>query len=852
MRDVATRATVAASALLVAVFLASSVSLGLDLEATENLAADQIAPDQALIAVSNPSSGTTEVLLGRQVAVVRDLGGYLLVVGGAREQAVLASLGLDWTVLDPAVGGKTYYTVGVRQGAGIDDLQAGTRVLRFDGREAVIEASADEVAKIIGPNFEIARVFMRPVRVRAEKAQREAPEAAPLMAPTQADALIQEMVDAVSVSNINTNVQRLQNFVTRYSTTDSCQAAANWIKAQFEAYGIDSVYFHHYSSTYKDNVVAVIPGVANPDKIVVIGGHYDSITSTTNNCPGADDNATGTECVLECARILSQYDFNYTLVFIAFSGEEQGLFGSDAYASEAAARGDDIIGMIAVDMIGYLAGGDAMDLDIIANTSSQWIRDLAFEAQDDYVPALPAVAGSLPSGASSDHASFWSAGYDAILFFEDTGSYSPYIHTTNDIVGLSYNSPTLAEGSVKIAVALMATMAEPFRVAITHTPIEDTDDTQNPYDVTATIVAAGTLNPDSLLVRYSTGSGWSTLTMSSTANPDEFAASIPAQPGGTWVDYYIIAEDTDGNRATSPTGAPATVNTFFVGTITTVFADDFETNKGWTVGAAGDNATTGLWERCDPQATSAQPEDDHTAAPGVNAYITQCAAGSSQGSYDVDGGKTTLLSPVLDLSDCLNATVRYHRWYSNDTGSNPEADDWVVDVSADSGNTWVRIELLESSDRAWGYIERDLAAYIELTSLVRFRFVAADTGSGSIVEAGLDDFSIVSYQDASSGVAAGDPTGPARIALAKNAPNPFRGETSLKLSVAGATEVTLRIVDVTGREVATLLASQKVAGSRTLTWDGTNRAGDRVAAGVYFCELAAGRERLLRKITLVR
>jgi hypothetical protein len=852
MRGLSPRTTVAASALLIAIaciFPASPGSAGLDLEAAENVLPDQIGPDQALIAVTNPASGTAAALVGQGVMVVRDLGRYLLVVGGAREQQILGSLGLDFTVLDAAVADRTYYTVGVRRGAGIDDLEANARVLRFDGLEAVIEATSDEIARIIGPDFEIARVFMRPIRLPVEK---RALEAAP-MAPSQADALIQEMVDAVSISNINANVQRMQNFVTRYSTTDSCQAAADWIKAQFESYGIDSVYFHNYSAIYKDNVVAVIPGVANPHKIVVIGGHYDSSASGTNNCPGADDNATGTECVLECARILSQYEFNYTLVFIAFAGEEQGLLGSDAYASEAAARGDDIVGAVAVDMIGYVASGDAVDLDIVSNTSSQWLRDLVFETQDLYVPGLPAVTGSLPSGASSDHASFWSAGYDAILFFEDTGSYSPYIHTTNDIVGLSYNSPALAEGSVKIAVGLVATMAEPFRVAITHTPLENTEDTQNPYDVTATIVAAGTLNPDSLLVYYSVGASWSSLTMSATANPDEFEASIPAQPGGTWVDYYIVAEDTDGNRAVSPAGAPASVNTFFVGTITTVFADDFETNKGWIVGAAGDNATTGVWERCDPQVTSAQPEDDHTPAPGTNAYITQCAAGSSQGSYDVDGGKTTLLSPILDLSEYTNATARYYRWYSNDTGSNPEADDWAVDVSDDSGSTWVRLELLESSDRTWGYVERDLEAYIDLTSQVRFRFVAADTGSGSIVEAGIDDFSIVSYQDASTGIAAGGPAGPRKIMLSRNAPNPFTGETSISFSVpAPATEVTLRIVDVAGREVARLADRERMSGARAVRWDGRNSVGDRVAAGVYFCELAAGRERLLVKMTLVR
>ncbi|HVP58667.1 MAG TPA: M28 family peptidase, partial [bacterium] len=464
----------------------------------------------ALVSVNNPVSATAGQLLSSGIMVVRDMGRYLLVAARNQDLPTLSALGLEWTVLDSSTGTKTFYTVGLRAGAALADIEANSRVLRFDGQEAVIEASPDEAARIVGAGFDIARVFIRPIRVAPQGEAREMPAPA---APMAADPLIQQMVNAVSVSNINTNVQRLQDFKTRYATTDSCQAAANWVKAKFQSYGIDSVYFHHWSSTYKDNVVAVMPGISHPEKIVVIGGHFDSTSPNTSNCPGADDNATGTECVLEVARILSQYQFDYTITFITFCAEEQGLLGSEAYASEAAARGDQIVGMIGVDMIGYLASGDVMDLDIITNTASQWMRDEAFSVQDLYVPELPAVVGSLPSGASSDHASFWSAGYNAILFFEDSGQYSPYIHTTNDIVGLSYNSPTLALGSVKIAVGLVATMAQPFRVAIVHTPLSNTEDTQHPYPVVANITAAGTLNPDSLRVYYSTGTGWTGLTM---------------------------------------------------------------------------------------------------------------------------------------------------------------------------------------------------------------------------------------------------------------------------------------------------------------------------------------------------
>ena len=802
-------------------------------------------PDMALVAVSNPGPETAAMLLARDVMVVRDMERYLLAVAGPEKLRLMEDLGLDWDILDRSIRGKTYYTVGVGSRASIREVAAAVRVLRFDGNEAVVEASEREAEVLSALGLEIARVFIRPIQVPPVEMFM------PLGMATQYDPLVQTMVDSVSGATIDAHVQRLQDFVTRYATHDSCQAAAEWIKAQFESYGIDSVYFHSYSPTYKDNVVATVPGKADPDKIVIIGGHYDSITSDHDNCPGADDNASGTACVLECARILSNYDFGYTLTFIAFGGEELGLYGSEGYAADAQARGDDIIGMIAVDMIGYVAGGDAMDLDIIDNAGSEWIRDLVVDVGNLYVPELPVVDGYLPGGASSDHASFWAHGYDAILFFEDSDSYSPYIHTANDIAGLSYNSSVMAERCVKVGVGLVAAMAEPFRVAITHTPLEDTEDTANPYRVVADIIAAGTLEPDSLLVRYSAATWESTLTMSETGNQDEYEAFIPPQAGGTHVDYYIVAEDTDGNRAVHPSGAPVEVHSFFVGTITPVVEHDFESDQGWTVGDVDDNATTGIWERCDPQGTEAQPEDDHTPDPGNKAYITQCAAGSGQGAYDVDGGKTTLFSPVFDLSTYPNAWVRYYRWYSNDTGGSPETDDWLVDVTDDGGSTWARMDSLRSSDRAWRLVERNLEEYIELTSQVQFRFIAADDEPGSVVEAGIDDFSITVYEEPDAGVADGE--GARSLMLVQNAPNPFGSETAIRFVVpAPGREVSLRIFDVRGREITTLLNGEKVVGSRTVCWDGTSGRGIKVPAGIYFCNLTCGERTLSRKIVLAK
>ncbi len=174
-----------------------------------------------------------------------------------------------------------------------------------------------------------------------------------------------------------------------------------------------------------------------------------------------------------------------------------------------------------------------------------------------------------------------------------------------------------------------------------------------------------------------------------------------------------------------------------------VFSDDFETNKGWTVGAPGDNATTGIWTRVNPNGTDAQPEDDHTPAPGTMCYVTgQGAVGGDVGAADVDGGATTLISPVFSL--CGNATVSYWRWYSNTFGAAPNADVFVVAISNNGGSTWTTVETVGPSgpetSGGWFYHEFDVTDFVAPTSQMRVRFVASDLGEGSLVEAAVDDF----------------------------------------------------------------------------------------------------------------
>jgi len=171
---------------------------------------------------------------------------------------------------------------------------------------------------------------------------------------------------------------------------------------------------------------------------------------------------------------------------------------------------------------------------------------------------------------------------------------------------------------------------------------------------------------------------------------------------------------------------------------------DFEADQGWTVGDVGDNAGNGLWNRADPQGTyeggqPVQPEDDHTLAPGVNCYVTDSRAGTTSGSYDVDGGKTTLLSPVWDLSEYESVALHLWTWYTNRLGNNPNLDTFRVAISSDGGASWTN--LIQTS-ASWEYWKSDLfflENHATLTDQMRLRVVASDFGSGSLVEAAVDD-----------------------------------------------------------------------------------------------------------------
>jgi hypothetical protein len=257
--------------------------------------------------------------------------------------------------------------------------------------------------------------------------------------------------------------------------------------------------------------------------------------------------------------------------------------------------------------------------------------------------------------------------------------------------------------------------------------------------------------PGSGTFHVDTGSGFQQLALVPDSATSFTATFPPPADCPSSVKYFISFDLQSGTTVTAPAGALSSSSSVF----STVAADevdlndlyDFETPVGFSAGAPGDDATTGVWVRVNPVGTAAQPEDDNTP-DGTVAWVTgQGSPGGGLGDNDVDGGTTSLVSNQIDLGATESATISYARWYSNDTGNAPNADVFEVFVSDDDGQTYVRVETVgpAGTGTSGGWIEMgfNVGDFVNLTSTVRVKFVASDLGGGSIVEAGIDDVRVL-------------------------------------------------------------------------------------------------------------
>ncbi len=318
---------------------------------------------------------------------------------------------------------------------------------------------------------------------------------------TRLNPTIKQIVDQVSQERIGAIMKHLGEYGTRYvgseqdSETRGIGAAQRWIEKEFKGYSPRlEVSLDHFSvkksqRLSKDvdlaNVVAVLPGKTDKDRYVIIGGHYDSIAARRNpgaqrtdegtpsnaadvdpEAPGVADDASGTAATMELARVMSQYEFDKSIIFITFAAEEIGLNGSKNFADEAKAKNMQIEAMLNNDIIGSDVSGNGASAngrlrvfsespdDSPSRTLARYVKEIG----ERYVPFMTVdmVFRRDRFGRGGDHTSFVRDGFAAVRFTTSSENYANQ-HTATD---------TFANASVpyttrvaKVNAAVLASLA---------------------------------------------------------------------------------------------------------------------------------------------------------------------------------------------------------------------------------------------------------------------------------------------------------------------------------------------------------------------------------------------------------
>jgi len=504
-------------------------------------------------------------------------------------------------------------------------------------------------------------------------------------------------------------------------------------------------------------------------------------------------------------------------------------------------------------------------------------------------------------------------------------------------------------------------------INIAHNPIKDTEDSTESFDVVATITSNVTLNPDSLVVFYSTGSGYAALLMTSTGNPDEYSATIPAQSYGTTVSYYIYAQALDTDIiVTDPEGAPANVHTFSIGTDTeppvivhTPLGD--QPDAGWpstvtaevtdnlglasvvleyskngipqspvTMTRVGDSdtyqATFGVAASAGDLiqyrivATDASTAGHVTYEPAsgyhmfgiAEAYYYTFESGdegwthwapagwndewhlSTQRNHTSGGntswkcGSTTggdyganlkafLETPVITIGP--NAKLVFWHWIDAETyepvqGSGlawdgaslslidstgkaspiDPVDGYPYRILEQSTAPFTANKPVYSGQSDWQMAVFDLSFY-EGECQIRFKF-----GSDGYVGGEgwyIDDVMIWS-ENALAGVSCDETCDenlgvPVAFSIGPVRPNPSMGSVKIVYAVPSPGDrVSIGVYDIRGRLAATLVDETRIPGWYSVTWNGENSSGSRVAPGIYFVRMQTNAFSKSVKVMLVK
>ncbi len=283
---------------------------------------------------------------------------------------------------------------------------------------------------------------------------------------------IQSAINAVSIDSLVLDVRKLSGelpvdvgngpefIFSRNDVNAGNQLASDWLQQR-----ITSMLGTPVTQAFPpngQNVLAYKWGAVHPERKVIICAHYDDMPASPSAAPAADDDGSGTCAVLEAMRVLLPYSFENTICFAMWDREEIGLLGSHYFAAGQASNDDSLVAVVNMDAIAYDGNGDRhmrVHTKPIANSIA--IKDTALAVNTIYGINLPITVVN-PGLSYSDHASFWSENYGAILIIENwEGDANPHYHTSSDL--LQYLDQSYWADLAKLAIGTTAALAVPYQ-----------------------------------------------------------------------------------------------------------------------------------------------------------------------------------------------------------------------------------------------------------------------------------------------------------------------------------------------------------------------------------------------------
>jgi hypothetical protein len=585
--------------------------------------------------------------------------------------------------------------------------------------------------------------------------------------------------------------------ISRMAFAPGNEKAGRYIYEKFQSYNLQAEY-HAYTSTGA-NVIGKKTGIKYPYRKYIICAHYDNCTWQTpmpDTIPGADDNASGVSAVLEAARILSQYDFENTILFIALDEEESasgGTWGSGAYADTARLNGDTILGVINLDMIGWDGNNDNI-FQITANQYSEYLADIVVSSANVYTPVLKPIKHFGVYG--SDQIAFWDADYKAVASHEDMSDFHPYYHTVNDTYSRLNQGYMI--NIIKNAIAALVVLEKGYIIDIIHNPLENTFDT-TAREVKAVIksksgIASGNNSPR---LYFKTGNGLYDWRNSVYHNLDTFKFIIPGVPKGGKVAYYLAAQDSLGVLSGSiPAGVKGTNPP---GTTPPPYPFEYSILNSFTISSV-----------TVPKPISTLNYTNDTIfifQPGI--------------IDDID------INLTLYHSNDSNITVYFKRLDMNQitlSNKNGGSGDNYVNTTFDDE---AAISITQGTPPFTGAFKPMQPLNILYGKAMNTAWVLRILNASPNVTGELVNWSLnIKYHNPIGIISAELPM---KFSLSQNYPNPFNPNTKINFSVLKEADIRIVVYDVLGREIRMLINAKYKSGSYTAELN-----GGELASGLYF------------------